>query len=400
MISYARSIEDKFVLSENTEYNDKLNSIYGIPLVSYNEGYIVDFRDIDGTEDLATLAEANGISPEDISVSIYDYDLILNPALINESYNIIPKAISSFDNVYLSLESLFNEYLETGNNFILENIEYLDDQLLSLLEITKAEYIANKDKRALAQPNTKEQLQNLDKAGNPNRYIHRAATTRVKRQVSYDKETGQYKINGVPVTKQSLDHEVKVGNELGGLGKEYMQNIRTARKLMKKNKAKAAAKTVIAKSQQVQQKPNTQQQDNQQTSKDTSNSNSYTNTPRETEIKKNPVIPPQQNNDKKSKGINKLFDKGKNILDYAKNNKKKMALTGAGIVAGGLLAKKISSLIKLRNSYNAQYATATPQRKGLIRRMIERIKEMIYRLKMRLLGKGSRLSNKRLYYSK
>lgn len=392
MVLYNKQNEDKLfedvsIFKENIAFKESINNI---PIYNENGMYYVNYSDYNEVCDINLLAESNDTNPNNISVLIRDYEIFQNPFILKEGYNLLIKSISTLDNIYLSLEALAEEYINTGDEYILENFEYLDEQTLSLLEVTLAQYMANKDKRVTATKGTTQQLRNIDKADNPNAYIRRGAVTKQERPVEYDKDYGMVKVNNTKMTLDTIDKEMKVGRELGGLGKEYKQNLRVARKLAKKKQAEQAAKLAIERSKNSSEtsKPLVKPISTE-SNKDNSNSYSNTNIRRNrTTIKQKPDEINNDSNKSQSKfkkylGLTK--DAIKDSLETAKNNKgKTAAYLGGAFVGGALLTKKLSSLIRMRRYYQSQMAQANASKRNLLQRLIDKIKRIIERIKMKL----------------
>lgn len=68
---------------------------------------------------------------------------------------------------------------------------------------------------------------------------------------------------------------------------------------------------------------------------------------------------------------------------------------GAAVLAvTALVAKKIASLNKMKRSYTEQLKQASIHRKGIIKRIIDKITITLRKLKLRLIGKGSQINSR------
>lgn len=107
------------------------------PVVHYNDIVrLAEENIIAYDEAMFIVAEANGIDPDDLVVSVPDYEITANPSIVDEMYNIAVIPTTSDDIVYTYMEACMDCFLETGDEDFLYSMA--DDRIIieASMEVT------------------------------------------------------------------------------------------------------------------------------------------------------------------------------------------------------------------------------------------------------------------------
>lgn len=99
------------------------------PVVHYNDIVrLAEENIIAYDEAMFIVAEANGIDPENLVVSVPDYEITANPSIVDEMYNVAVIPTTSDDIVYTYMEACMDCFLETGDEDFLYSMA--DDRII------------------------------------------------------------------------------------------------------------------------------------------------------------------------------------------------------------------------------------------------------------------------------
>lgn len=99
------------------------------PVVHYNDIVrLAEENIIAYDEAMFIVAEANGIDPENLVVSVPDYEITANPSIVDEMYNVAVIPTTSDDVVYTYMEACMDCFLETGDEDFLYSMA--DDRII------------------------------------------------------------------------------------------------------------------------------------------------------------------------------------------------------------------------------------------------------------------------------
>ena len=106
------------------------NASINKPVVHYNDIVrLAEENIIAYDEAMFIVAEANGIDPDNLVVSVPDYEITANPSIVDEMYNIAVIPTTSDDIVYTYMEACMDCFLETGDEDFLYSMA--DDRIIT-----------------------------------------------------------------------------------------------------------------------------------------------------------------------------------------------------------------------------------------------------------------------------
>ena len=110
------------------------------PVVHYNDIVrLSEENSVSYGASMIMIAEANNIDPDNLVVSIPDYEITANPSIVNEMYNVTIIPTTSDDIVYTYMEACMDCFLETGDEDFLYSMA--DDRII----LGEAKTVAIKD---------------------------------------------------------------------------------------------------------------------------------------------------------------------------------------------------------------------------------------------------------------
>lgn len=99
------------------------------PVVHYNDIVrLSEENSVSYGASMIMIAEANNIDPDNLVVSIPDYEITANPSIVNEMYNVTIIPTTSDDIVYTYMEACMDCFLETGDEDFLYSMA--DDRII------------------------------------------------------------------------------------------------------------------------------------------------------------------------------------------------------------------------------------------------------------------------------
>ena len=105
------------------------NASINRPVVHYNDIVrLSEENSVSYGASMIMIAEANNIDPDDLVVSIPDYEITANPSIVNEMYNVTIIPTTSDDIVYTYMEACMDCFLETGDEDFLYSMA--DDRII------------------------------------------------------------------------------------------------------------------------------------------------------------------------------------------------------------------------------------------------------------------------------